>query len=493
MNHALFFRFFFVCLLLLLTGDRLGAKDKADVPGALTAPGSAVKTACLSCHATVQLDAAHRFACTVCHSGNGSATEKNAAHQSLIARPGHPQAMSVTCGKCHAQVVQSAQHSLHFTLKNKVNAVRRHFGATRDLAHAELIPVEEPPASVQALADDMLRRRCLRCHPYSRGDQYSAVTHGTGCASCHLSWKEGRMESHVFQAPRDRQCLSCHYGNYVGWDYYGRYEHDFNWEYRTPYTMETPQQYPDRPYGVEYHDLVPDIHQQRGLVCIDCHQQPGHESGRQALSCRSCHDWQPGQKPALARLQVVDRSLVLTGAANGKQHPVPMLRHPAHQQYGAKVDCQVCHGQWSFNDSPTHLLRSEELNYDSWINLAVQGSSEVERILVHNAYSSRELPLIMRDGLSGAERPGIWLQSYGLRRWEQMIIDRDADGIIKVFRPILDLHLSMMDADGNAPFDSQHGLGAGKLPYTPHTTGPAGMFYQERFKHLLDQGKDQSP
>jgi hypothetical protein len=192
-------------------------------------------------------------------------------------------------------------------------------------------------------------------------------------------------------------------------------------------------------------------------------------------------------------LSVVGKGLELTGAGDGKKHLVPMLSHPAHQQYGAQVACQVCHGQWAFNDSPTHLLRSEQVDYDMWERLTVQGSSEVEQLLEHNVYSSNELPLTMRDGLNGESRPGIWLKGYGQRRWEQMIIDRDADGIIKVFRPILDLHLSMVDEDGDVPFDNLGGKGSGQLPYTPHTTGHAGMFYLSRFQHLLAPAKGQSP
>ena len=91
----------------------------------------------------------------------------------------------------------------------------------------------------------------------------------------------------------------------------------------------------------------------------------------------------------------------------------------------------------------------------------------------------------MRDGLTGESRPGIWYQGYGQRRWEQMIIQKDTDGVIKVFRPILDLHLSMVEADGLVPFDSVSGQGSGLRPYTPHTTGHAGLFYLDRFKHLL--------
>jgi hypothetical protein len=70
-----------------------------------------------------------------------------------------------------------------------------------------------------------------------------------------------------------------------------------------------------------------------------------------------------------------------------------------------------------------------------------------------------------------------------------MIIQEDADGVIKVFRPILDLRLSLVEADGQVSFDNVSGIGSGLLPYTPHTTGHAGLFYLDRFKHLLPPGK----
>lgn len=445
---------------------------------------------CRHCHSTVQLDLSHQIACTRCHGGNAAESTQEKAHQGLVAQPAHPRQMAAVCGQCHAPVVTLALHSSHFTLANKINSVRQHFGAGATLAGAPDIPIAEPPADLLALVDDMLRRRCLRCHVYTPGDQYSDVRRGVGCAACHLSWKDGKMESHQFRAPQDRQCLSCHYGNYVGWDYYGRYEHDHNWEYRTPYGEQTAQRYPLRPYGIEYHDLVPDIHQQRGLVCIDCHEQSGHANSANKLSCRSCHGWQPGQAPSLQRLQGQGEQLLLISSADGRQHRVPLLRHPAHQQYGNKVDCQVCHGQWSFNDSATHLLRSEKMNYEQWERLMVQGSFEIETLLEHNAYSSDELPLTMRDGITGQPRPGIWLQGYGQRRWEQMIIEKDTDGVIKVFRPILDLHLSMVDRKGKAIFDNQSGQGRTRLPYVPHTTGSAGMFYQHRFQHLLSPNQE---
>ncbi|MCW5199172.1 hypothetical protein VU05_00285 [Desulfobulbus sp. F1] len=70
-----------------------------------------------------------------------------------------------------------------------------------------------------------------------------------------------------------------------------------------------------------------------------------------------------------------------------------------------------------------------------------------------------------------------------------MIIRQDKDGRIKVFRPLLDLRLSAADANEQviADLDNIAGNGDGLLPYTPHTTGPAGLFYEQRFLPLLEK------
>ena len=117
----------------------------------------------------------------------------------------------------------------------------------------------------------------------------------------------------------------------------------------------------------------------------------------------------------------------------------------------------------------------------------------MEQLIDHNVYADEELPLAMPDGLTGDSKAGLWLKGYGQRRWEQMRIERDKDGIIKVFRPILDLHLSMRDAEDEVLFDNVRGRGNGDLPYTPHTTGHAGMLYLDRFQDLLTPAGEQAP
>ncbi|HIJ90886.1 MAG: hypothetical protein OEV89_09295 [Desulfobulbaceae bacterium] len=443
---------------------------------------------CQGCHPEVRLDPGHEIACTGCHGGNPAGATQEQAHAGLITQPAHPDQMQKSCGTCHALQVTQTAASLHFTARNEINLVRAAFGAQAPLASLAEIPAHAPIASPLDLVDDLLRRRCLRCHVYSGGDGYPETVRGTGCAACHLAHTNGKMTGHAFhKSPTDNQCLHCHYGNFVGGDYYGRFEHDFNLEYRTPYRTDGTEA---RPYGIEFHQLAPDIHQQKGMACIDCHsgaELMGKHGGTQEkgkkVTCLSCHGWRTGLPIALNNLHVEADRLVLTTRLTGKKHVVPQPVHPAHRQYEKKVHCTVCHSQWSFNDQGTHLLRTEHPDHPAWSRLSVQGSREVEAQLDNPAPEG----LSQRDKITGVPSRGLWLKGYELRRWESPLIGVGPDGRLHIFRPILDLHLSMVDTDKKVIFDNLRVKPAHQryLPYTPHTVGKAGAFYTERLKPNL--------
>ena len=194
--------------------------------------------------------------------------------------------------------------------------------------------------------------------------------------------------------------------------------------------------------------------------------------------------------PSLKNIRSENGQFILTGRKDNKEHPLPLLKDPAHAKYGDKVACQVCHAQWSFNDQSTHLLLSYSDDTELWESLAVQSDYEAENFL-----NGEEDEPFMSDAITGKRKKGIWLQGYTLRRWENMLIRKDNDGIIKVFRPILDLHLSAGDENGDiiADLDNIVGKDAGLLPYTPHTTGPAGLFYEQRFLNLLEKREIAEP
>jgi len=472
-------------LFLCLFGCRDEAPQQAPPSSTTQAQKPAPPIGCRNCHTEVSLDAAHSLSCTSCHQGKNNTADIQVAHEGLISLPAHPEQMKNGCGSCHPQQVKSITSNIHFTLEGKINQTREHFGSTSERVTLIDLPSHSEITTKSELVDDLLKRRCLRCHLYSHGDDYPYVFHGTGCAACHLSFTESRLDTHHFIKPTGKQCQSCHYGNYVGGDYSGGFENDYNWEYRTPYAVRKPYL---RPFGVEQQNLAPDIHYQRGLDCIDCHSV--HNNGGK-LSCATCHDRQQAATQAGPHIQKNGEQYVLT-ASSGKLHVIPMLQHPAHKKYGARVACQVCHGQWSFNDSTTHLMLSMTDEYDLWERLTVQSSSEVETLLEHNLYSDEdEYPPAMKDGVTGELRNGFWLKGYTQRRWEDMIIRKDQDDIIKVFRPILDLRLSMISEYEELLFDNVKGNTSGLRPYTPHTTGHAGLYYKDRFRKLLSPEQQQ--
>jgi hypothetical protein len=436
----------------------------------------------------MELDRAHSLACPDCHKGNDQTNERDLAHADLIPRPAHPDHLQQSCGKCHPAEVAATTASAHFTLQKEVNRVRTVFGAQAPLGSLTEIPLHESIVSPLDLADDLLRRRCLRCHVYSSGDGYPETVRGTGCAACHLTFANGKMTSHSFvKSPPDSQCLHCHYGNFVGSDYYGRFEHDFNLEYRTPYRTDGRE---TRPYGVEFHQLAPDIHQQKGMACIDCHsgaelmgKHGGGAKKEKPVTCLSCHGWRKGLPLPLSNLQAEAGRLVLFTRLSGKKLIVPQPVHPAHRQYEKKVHCTVCHSQWTFNDQSTHLLRTDDPEHPAWSRLLVQGSREVEEQLDYPAPQGPSL----RDKITGTPSPSLWLKGYELRRWENPLIGVGPDGMLHIFRPILDLHLSMVDAGKKVIFDNLSVEPAHRryLPYTPHTVGKAGAFYNERLRPNL--------
>lgn len=437
---------------------------------------------CRSCHA-VSLGKNHDFSCEDCHLGVDKVAGQQDAHKGLVAQPAHPDRMTRFCGKCHGTIVEQVARSLHFTVANEVNQVRQAFGSSESLASLVAIPQDTgSPATPLQLVDDLLRRRCLRCHVYAAGEAYPATRHGTGCAACHLAFANGSLADHGLLAkPTDQQCLSCHYGNRVGADYYGRFDHDVNWEYRTPLSAGEEKR---EPYGLGYHQLVPDLHQQAGMACIDCHGAGELMAGKPPLSCVSCHGATLDQGGAPVAFRDGRRELAL---ASGKIVVAPAMVDPAHERYGKTVGCQVCHGQWTFADYGTHLIRMDDPDYELWQGLTRQGSAEIETRLETALFvEGGESEAMMADGITGKPSPGVWLQAYELRRWEDINTCVDRHGILQVCRPILDLHLSYTGGDGEILFD---GITPGKgisamMPYTPHTTGKAGRWYQQRLNNV---------
>jgi len=325
------------------------------------------------------------------------------------------------------------------------------------------------------------------------------------------------------------QCLRCHNGNRAGADYVGLFERDhslsYNFEARDPEVLPHLQKH-------SYHYLLPDVHHERGMHCIDCHpveelmgEGKIHSQAQQQVGvrCIDCHglpgnppktrrvaasdaralraakangnyELQPGWKVIttsgghlLTNTREKDGSFLLTSKIDGKVHRIPVLgreksgvqplnhRIPGHLD---KMECTACHAAWTFQDMGLHLARQDWPDYEPWAMLTRQGDPQAFNVLESNIAKPRTRwsPPKSFDWLSGLSRNGIWLSGYSLRRWEGRVLGINFRGLVSALRPQYQYWLSWVDSEGQVVLDSiipETADGRKALawnPYAPHTT-----------------------
>lgn len=439
--------------IILLSALALGLASACSNPDVLS---PFARTGCRVCH-RVEIDRSHDIGCTTCHKGNERRKTIKTAHQGLISQPAHPEHMAVACGRCHRDEVASAENSMHFILRDEIGTLwSAFFPEDRPPLIKDLINMG-PPDTERGIVADLLRRRCLLCHLYYQGDDYTGTRRGTGCAACHLPIKagaciKGTIDHRFKKSVRDENCLACHYGNFIGWDYYGRFEKDFEEDFRAPLVKG---RHVPRPYGVEWHDMTPDVHRQYGIACIDCHVKGPCEGDAKirTISCIECHNAGGGTGKGVS----MDPAIV--GHRDGDI---------------GRVSCDTCHAIWGFYDQGRSLVLQASPIFDDWTYLAVQGSSEIEEAVTdHN--SGKKDKITMIDKFTGKPLCSLWFQVFSERRWWPVVLGKDRNGVLRVMRPLLDISISYVNARGDTVFDNLRPKGRPLVPYTPHTIGKADM------------------
>jgi hypothetical protein len=399
------------------------------------------------------------FGCTICHGGNGLALDKKLAHQGLLGggNPSDYRVVGQTCGRrapdgtlCHAGHAQREKNhaenspkSLMATMAGVIAGLRYTWGAqdspealygsvavataermlkTIPLFSKDDLPGEgkgrpgtgaasgNPHTVSGQYADDQWRKFCSRCHLYSRRTSGQS-THGSGCSACHVlrddtGRYQGRDKAMAGSPPGygrihrlttaipDTQCLRCHNrSGRIGLTYNGLMESD---QYGTPY--QKGQLNATRLSGDRFVlHLTADIHQEKGLRCIDCHTAreimgDGRLYSRMyeatEIRCQDCHGTEkaeprkyvirseedpavwasafskgPVLKPGEAVLSTsrggavhnvrrTDRGWVLYGKGDGKAHPLKIIAQqpgphalPGHSS--ERMECFSCHSRWA--------------------------------------------------------------------------------------------------------------------------------------------------
>jgi len=499
-------------------------------------------SSCVECHPHAP------FSCSGCHRGCEDQNNQAEAHEGLVTNPADFSNSGFVCGRCHNKQTHRVSQSLMNTMAGIINPTRYLWGAQPDPGPRYAVKAIKGLSALPGadgsgrLVDDLLRRRCLRCHPGIKGTGGYGEYRAAGCAACHMLYEDtgsgpnrksllpgerGRPMAHrLTTAIPTSQCLHCHHGNRVGADYVGLFERDQYYAYNFE---DTDPWQPQLVYGQTHHRLLPDIHHERGMHCIDCH--PVEEimgdgkihscsADQVGIRCTDCHGL-PGKPPETVEVTSADTRVLkradtnenyilspgqkviitskghllantsekngkffLTSKVDGRIHPIPILGLPGtgplnHNIPGHldRMACTACHAAWSFQDLGLHLIRLDRPDYGPWARLMRQSDPQARKTLEQNLVKSPEqwrYP-VSRDWLTGVSRPGIWLGGYSLRRWEGRILGINNRKRISIMRPQHQYWVSHVDANGQVRLDSvipRTTDGRQALawnPYAPHT------------------------
>jgi quinol-cytochrome oxidoreductase complex cytochrome b subunit len=251
--------------------------------------------------------------CVSCHLGNPFTPEKDLAHKGMLRVPGNLDNAARSCGtaSCHPDITQRIQTTLMTTMSGIISVDRFVFN---ELEHPSgYFNVGDIAYSA---ADQHLRNLCTRCHLGNHKADPGPVTQesrGGGCNACHLNYgAEAARElleyygtimsdsSHWKAHPSldlnitGEHCFGCHSrSGRISTSYEGWHETLLRKDEILP--SDTLRVLDD---GRVFRYIAGDVHHQRGMQCIDCHDSYElmgdgnlyeHEEEQVVIGCGDCH------------------------------------------------------------------------------------------------------------------------------------------------------------------------------------------------------------
>lgn len=275
---------------------------------------------CLLCHGGMKgLTASHnpiQMGCYACHKGDPFSSDKRRSHQNIVRIPGNFSNAMQTCGtqNCHQDIAGRMQKSLMTTQNGIIGVDKFVFQEAKSLN--DTFHVKNLGYSA---ADVHLRNLCAGCHLGNekiKTGNAEWLERGGGCNACHLLYNNAatasmqRMQSGAVSSSEEvhpaidiqvsnERCKSCHSRsgrislNYEGWNETSLQKSDAN----------DSTHFKVLPDGRVLEFVRADIHHQKGMACIDCHNSYElmgdanhhiHKEDAVNIQCIDCH---PSGKP----------------------------------------------------------------------------------------------------------------------------------------------------------------------------------------------------
>ena len=463
---------------------------------------------CTSCHKIEKIDKIHNLSCIECHVLKENRNNVY-SHEVVIKNPSSFEYVDRQCARCHKSDIERVKNSLHGTLSSAINITRFVWHAQGSYKpiygifktkHLKAIPQPKDKIKNPAdLVDDLLRRKCLRCHIQNNSFGTVGTYRAKGCAACHMEYskfgryegmdaivygKKGFSKTHrFFRHPKMSSCLSCHNNEFVGSDYVGLFPQDYDKSFRSP--IEKSGYFKMRLYGIGQHHLSSDIHFKKGLTCVDCHKKSDvmgdhklyeRELDAIKISCADCHGGY-NKKPNSRFVRNIG-DVYIFKSVNGKNYKVSQFNETldAHK-YHKNVSCSACHSLWQSNHFQLNLYLDKTKNYAMWKNLIYQEDPYLEQFL-RKALKNPSIKPTMPDYIDNKLKSGIWYSGWLARRWMPFVLVKDKDGMYRIGRPLFQYRLTYKDENGRIVFDDVNDMAA-IVPYSPHTISLYGKSCQQ--------------
>ncbi len=318
---------------------------------------------CLVCHSSMTgLSESHNPAiigCFACHKGDPFTSDKSTAHRKMILIPGNFSNVRQTCGtqNCHPDITGRIMKSLMTTQSGIIGVDKFVFQETKSLD--DTFHVQD---LAHTAADTHLRNLCASCHlgmDKKITGNAEFLERGGGCNACHLHYNDeatasmkrmqlktsaGTPEVHPtidIQVSNDR-CLSCHSRSgrislsYEGWSEAGEDE-----------KIERSVKTKVLPDNRILKFIQADIHHEKGLACIDCHNSYDlmgdgtrhiHKEDAVKVQCVDCHTTGSIKSTVIASLPDYESQMIALLRKINPQTRVVLTRKAKQPLMNTRVD-----------------------------------------------------------------------------------------------------------------------------------------------------------
>ncbi len=462
---------------------------------------------CRYCHSDVKGFAASHspeaIGCASCHLGSPFSLSKNAAHTGMIKIPGNLKTAKLTCGnsKCHPNIPERVDNLLMTTMSGIISVDRFTFGETDSLNQIHKIE-----NIGQTAADTHLRNLCASCHLGNNKTEYGEInqqSRGGGCNACHLNYSDStKSELKNYLTIKDNKlnkfhpslslnvsnehCFGCHSRsgrislNYEGW-------HETQFE-----KDEIPKDGKFRILedGRVVKFIEEDIHHQKGLECIDCHNSYelmgdgtlyAHEEDQTRIQCEDCHSRENNNVLTLEQMDEESQKIIKLRKFDIKGRKYLATRKnsvPLINTYQAKSSEFYLIGKNSGKFFPLNPPKSicVEGKAHSSLNCNSCHTSWAPRCVgCHTEFVPDETGF---DHLTGKDTKGKWVESIGEFYAELptlgVVINKDSvgeHGKVATFIPGMILTVDKSKFSGKAEKEIFKRMFA---PSFPHTTSARG-------------------